>query len=135
MILKVAILTERQSFKHLCCELIESNSQLTRTGSYINYAFLRRSFKIPDLIITDKLGGLDCQLLEHLRAGKDENLKDAFGAGTAATIAHIELIGYDGKDYVLPPVETREFSNKILKELNDIKCGKIEDRFNWIYTI
>ena len=72
---------------------------------------------------------------EVIRAAKDENLKDAFGAGTAATIAHIELIGYDGKDYVLPPVETREFSNKILKELNDIKCGKIEDRFNWIYTI
>ena len=55
MILKVAILTESQSFKHLCCELIETNSQLTQTGSYINYAFLRRSFKTPDLILTDIL--------------------------------------------------------------------------------
>jgi len=68
MILKVAIITERQSFKHLCGELIESNSQLTQIGSYFNYAFLRRSFKIPDLIITDELGGLDCRPLEQLRA-------------------------------------------------------------------
>ena len=67
MILKVAILTESQSFKHLCCKLIETNSQLTQVGSYINYAFLRRSFKIPDLILTDILGGSDCQLLEQLR--------------------------------------------------------------------
>jgi len=72
---------------------------------------------------------------EVISAAKDGTLKDAFGAGTAATIAHIELIGYDGKDYMLPPVEIREFSNKVLKELNNIKCGKIEDRFNWIYTI
>ncbi len=72
---------------------------------------------------------------EVISAAKDGTLKDAFGAGTAATIANIELIGYDGKDYVLPPVERREFSNKVLKELNDIKYGKIEDRFNWIYTI
>ena len=68
MILKVAIITESQGFKHLCCKLIESNSQLTQAGSYINHAFLRRSFKTPDLIITDRLGGLDCQLLEQLRA-------------------------------------------------------------------
>ena len=72
---------------------------------------------------------------EVISAAKDGTLKDAFGAGTAATIAHIELIGYDDKDYMLPPVEIREFSNKVLKELNNIKCGKIEDRFNWIYTI
>lgn len=67
MILKVVILTESQSFKHLCCELIETNSQLTQTGSYINYAFLRRSFKTPDLILTDILGESDCQLLEQVR--------------------------------------------------------------------
>ena len=72
MILKVAIITKRQSFKHLCGELIESNSQLTRTGSYFNYAFFRRSFKNPDLIITDELGGLDCRTLEQLRARYNE---------------------------------------------------------------
>ena len=67
MILKAAILTNRQSFKHLCCELIASNSQLITTGSYINYAFLRRSSTIPDLIISDRLGGTNCRHLEQLR--------------------------------------------------------------------
>lgn len=68
MKLKAAILTEGQSFKHLCSELIQSNSQLTQIGTYINFAFLRRSAEIPDLIITDGLEGLDCRLLEKLRA-------------------------------------------------------------------
>ncbi len=72
---------------------------------------------------------------EVIGAAKDGTLKEAFGAGTAATIANIELIGYDGRDHVLPPVAKREFSIKVLKELNDIKYGKIEDRFNWIYSI
>ncbi len=33
---------------------------------------------------------------------------------------------------MLPSVDTREFSNKVLKELDDIKLGKIADRFGWI---
>jgi branched-chain amino acid aminotransferase len=59
-------------------------------------------------------------------------VKEAFGAGTAATIAHIELIGYQGKDYTLPPVEKREFSNKVYRELEGIKRGKQSDPFGWI---
>jgi branched-chain amino acid aminotransferase len=68
------------------------------------------------------------ELIEKLESGK---VKDAFGAGTAATIAHIESIGYNGKDYTLPPVEGREFSNKVLKYLNDYRKGRIEDKFGW----
>ena len=69
------------------------------------------------------------------QALKDGTMKEAFGAGTAATIANIELIGYEGEDYYLPPIEEREFSQRMLKELNDIKTGVIEDRFNWIHTV
>jgi branched-subunit amino acid aminotransferase/4-amino-4-deoxychorismate lyase len=36
------------------------------------------------------------ELVEALQEGR---VKEAFGAGTAATIAHIELIGHEGKDY------------------------------------
>lgn len=57
---------------------------------------------------------------------------EAFGAGTAATIAHIELIGYEGKDYHLPPVEKREFANKVYKELDAIKRATKPDPFGWI---
>ncbi|MEQ8474953.1 branched-chain amino acid aminotransferase [Fulvivirga sp.] len=69
------------------------------------------------------------EVVAAARAGK---LQEAFGAGTAATIAHIQQIGYKDEDFELPPVETREFSNKVLAELDNMKLGKIEDRFNWI---
>ncbi len=36
-------------------------------------------------------------------------VQEAFGVGTAATIAPIELIGHEGQDYYLPPAEKREF--------------------------
>ncbi|UII33015.1 branched-chain amino acid aminotransferase [Fulvivirga ulvae] len=75
------------------------------------------------------------EVAEVIAAAKEGRLQEAFGAGTAATIAHIELIGYDGTDYQLPPVEKREFSNKVLKALDDIKLGKAEDKFNWLHKI
>jgi branched-chain amino acid aminotransferase len=69
------------------------------------------------------------ELIEGLESGR---VTEAFGAGTAATIAHIELIGDNGKDYILPPVEERKFSNKVLAELDGIKRGLKPDPFNWI---
>jgi branched-chain amino acid aminotransferase len=72
---------------------------------------------------------------EVVAAAKDGLLKEAFGAGTAATIAHICLIHHDGTDYELPVVENREFSNKVLTTLDNIKAGKEEDKHNWLYTI
>ena len=41
------------------------------------------------------------EIMEALAAGK---LEEAFGAGTAATIAPISVIGYEGHDYELPEV-------------------------------
>lgn len=72
------------------------------------------------------------ELIEGLKRGR---VKEAFGAGTAATIAHIELIGYEGEDYYLPPVENREFSNKVLNELDSMKKGISPDPFGWIYKV
>lgn len=69
------------------------------------------------------------ELIEGLENGK---VQEAFGAGTAATIAHIELIGYNGKDYYLPSIETRKFSNKVLNELEGIKRGQKPDPFGWV---
>jgi branched-chain amino acid aminotransferase len=69
------------------------------------------------------------ELVDALEKGK---VKEAFGAGTAATIAHIELIGHNGKDYLLPPVEKREFANKVFKELEAIKRGASPDPFGWV---
>ena len=62
-------------------------------------------------------------------------LQDAFGAGTAATIAHISHIGYNEKEYELPSIESRTFSNKVAKYIADYKDGVIEDKFNWMMRI
>lgn len=69
------------------------------------------------------------ELVDALSAGR---VNDAFGVGTAVTIAPIELIGYEGKDYVLPPVGIRQFSASILKELESIRRGQAPDPFNWV---
>ncbi|HWY33285.1 MAG TPA: hypothetical protein VNX68_01485, partial [Nitrosopumilaceae archaeon] len=62
-------------------------------------------------------------------------LKEAFGTGTAATIAQIIVIGYDNKEYVLPPVEERKFSTKVDEALRAIRKGKMEDKFHWMYKV
>jgi branched-chain amino acid aminotransferase len=74
-------------------------------------------------------------ITEILEAHAKGTLKEAFGVGTAATIAQIIGIGYEGKDYALPPVEERQFSNKIDETLRNIRKGKIEDKFNWMFPV
>lgn len=72
------------------------------------------------------------EIIDGLNSGR---VKEAFGAGTAATIAHIATIGHDGIDYDLPPVESRLFSNKVLRELNAIKYGLKNDVLGWIWSL
>jgi branched-chain amino acid aminotransferase len=67
---------------------------------------------------------------EVVKAIKDGSLTDAFGAGTAATIAPIVKIGF--RDEVLNlPLEGREISTKIKNYLDDLKAGKVEDTHGW----
>ena len=72
---------------------------------------------------------------EVINAIKEGRLQEAFGAGTAATIAHIPLINYDNNDYLLPEIKKDAFSKKALVELEAIRRGNIEDRFNWLMKI
>ena len=69
---------------------------------------------------------------EIIEAVKNGSCTEAFGAGTAATIAHINKIGFRGEDYYLPAVESRSFSLKMEKFMNDLKNGLIEDEFGWL---
>ncbi|MFB6306419.1 MAG: branched-chain amino acid aminotransferase [Flavobacteriales bacterium] len=62
-------------------------------------------------------------------------IKDAFGTGTAATIIHIEKIGYKGEQYQLPPVSEREYSGKLKDELEALKRGRVEDKYGWLYKV
>ena len=72
---------------------------------------------------------------EVIEAHKNGKLQDAFGAGTAAVITFISHIGYKGRDYELPPVETRKFSPAIKKELEDIQRGVLPDPHGWLLKV
>ncbi|MGZ4098598.1 MAG: aminotransferase class IV, partial [Bacteroidia bacterium] len=72
---------------------------------------------------------------EVLTAHGNGTLKEAFGCGTAATIAQIIGIGFEGKDYALPPVEERKFSTKVDEVLRNIRKGKAEDKFHWMMKV
>jgi len=72
---------------------------------------------------------------EIIEAHQTGSLKEAFGAGTAATIAPISRIGYGGKDYQLSDYNSWEFANKAKSVLEGIKRGRIEDTFGWTVKV
>jgi branched-chain amino acid aminotransferase len=72
---------------------------------------------------------------ELIQALENGDVQEAFGTGTAATIAHIETIGYEGQDYQLPEIAGREFSNRALKTLNDMKIGEAPDPHGWVVKV
>lgn len=72
------------------------------------------------------------ELIAGIESG---DVTEAFAAGTAATITHIDRIGYEGKDYMLPAIEGRDFSNKVLNYLNELRYGKIDDKFGWNFLV
>ena len=72
---------------------------------------------------------------EVVQAIREGRLTDAFGAGTAATIAPIAKIGYRGEVFDLPPVAERVVSNKIKAYMDGIKTGDCADELNWCVEI
>lgn len=62
-------------------------------------------------------------------------VKEAFGVGTAATIARIQCIGWEGKDYLLQNAEEKGLAGKIYDELEGIKRGILPDPFNWVVSM
>jgi branched-chain amino acid aminotransferase len=72
---------------------------------------------------------------EIISAAKNGLLEDAFGVGTAATIAHIAIIGYRDERFELPPIEGRELSNKIKGYMDGMKTGKVNDDFGWNFKV
>ena len=72
---------------------------------------------------------------EIIDAAKNGTLQDAFGAGTAATIAPIALIGYREEQFELPSLESREISLRIKSYLDGLKSGNIVDSHNWVQKV
>jgi branched-chain amino acid aminotransferase len=71
-------------------------------------------------------------LIAALEAGR---LQEAFGVGTAATIAPIACIGHDGKDYNVPDAGDSGFARRVFRELDGIKRGILADRFHWVVKL
>ena len=72
------------------------------------------------------------ELVEGISSGA---VTEAFGAGTAAVIAPIQTIGFEGKDYELPARQDSDFSAKVFNEISQIRLGEIADTRGWIYKI
>ena len=73
---------------------------------------------------------------EIIRASKKGKLQECFGTGTAATIAPVGRIGYDGgEDIIVNNNEVGPYAKKIYNELLGIQYGKIGDRHGWTVEI
>ncbi len=68
-------------------------------------------------------------------AYKNGQLKEAFGTGTAASVAPIGKLTYKEETMALKPVEEWEVMNWIKTSLDDIRYGKVKDTFGWIMPI
>jgi branched-chain amino acid aminotransferase len=71
---------------------------------------------------------------EVIHALEEGKLQEAFGTGTAATVAPVKKIGYGKKDYPLEIIEN-SLSSKLRNELLGIRKGSIRDRYGWTIKI
>jgi branched-chain amino acid aminotransferase len=73
---------------------------------------------------------------ELIDASRKGTLQECFGTGTAATIAPVGRIGYEGgQDIIVNNNEVGPYAQKIYSELLGIQYGKIEDRYGWTVKI
>lgn len=72
------------------------------------------------------------ELIEGLKSG---SIDEAFGVGTAATIAPIKTIGFNESNYHLSDFNTWEFANKAKTYLESVKRGDIADEFAWTVEV
>jgi len=68
-------------------------------------------------------------------AHKNGTLTEAFGTGTAASVAPIASLTYYEDRMELPPVEQWKVANWVKKELDNIRYGRTPDTRNWIFKV
>jgi branched-chain amino acid aminotransferase len=60
---------------------------------------------------------------------------ECFGAGTAAVVAPIAELFYEGKTMQLPVAGENSITETIKKQLADIRYGRAEDTHHWMYKV
>lgn len=68
-------------------------------------------------------------------AFKNGSLKEAFGTGTAASVAPIGKMTFHADIMEMRPVEQWEIMNYIKTTLDDIRYGRIADTHGWLFKI
>ena len=82
------------------------------------------------LTVEERLLNID-EIIEAHRAG---TLREVFGTGTAATISKIRELKY--KDYVMEfDTDKWVVSREIKTRMDDIREGKVADRFGWLVKV
>jgi branched-chain amino acid aminotransferase len=72
---------------------------------------------------------------ELAQAHSEGQLKEAFGTGTAASIAPIAALTWNEQRMELPPVDTWETVNWLREELSDIRYGRKPDTHGWLLEV
>ena len=71
---------------------------------------------------------------ELVTAAENGELKELFGAGTAAVVSPISGFGYREKDYELPELEN-SYAARLKKRIVDIQYNRADDPFGWRFGI
>lgn len=72
---------------------------------------------------------------EIVAAAKAGELFEAFGTGTAASIAPIKDLTYMGEKMELPSVENWKIAHWLRNHLNDIRYCRTEDKYGWVHSL
>jgi branched-chain amino acid aminotransferase len=72
---------------------------------------------------------------EIVTAAREKRLVSAFGAGTAATIAHIASIAHGDEVYELPAIGERKLAERIGSVLDGIRRGHLTDKYDWVVRV
>ena len=72
---------------------------------------------------------------EVVAAIQEGRLTEAFGVGTAATVAPIATIGHEGHDYDLPALTDTAFSRRVGAALEAIRTGNAPDANGWMVAV
>ena len=66
---------------------------------------------------------------------KEGTLTESFGTGTAASIAPVGSLFYQGEDHIINDFTIGSLTKKLTKKLLDIQYGHVPDPYNWIVRV
>jgi len=72
------------------------------------------------------------ELLKGIESG---TVREVFGAGTAAVIAPIGELSYQGKAHVINGGKTGDLTRRLYDEILGIQCGEKRDSYGWVLSV